>query len=33
MLDIYSKDKLEVKYLNEARQELEEALKNLNKSL
>ena len=27
MLDIYSKDKLEVKYLNEARQELEEALK------
>ena len=33
MLDIYSKDKLEVKYLNEAREELEEALKGLNKSL
>lgn len=33
MLDIYSKGKLEVKYLNEARKELEEALKGLNKSL
>ena len=33
MLDTYNKEKLDIKYINEARVELEKAIKELNKSL
>ena len=33
MLDTYNKEKLDIKYINEARAELEKAIKELNKSL